>query len=116
MIVCGEIPTNVAAVVGYSDWEGVAKSRAMTVASNGAGTVGPVAVWSAPLMPGKYDIVVDVNGNGKYDSGIDALDSDDVQITGGFLVIPEYPMGAIVGLAGCLAAFGAFRVTKRRAF
>ncbi len=186
MITCGEIPTNVAAVVDYSDWEGVAKSiqlplpevtvphptiescdsagvkvdtfnpsetvyvkgdnygssasyaiyvvedvvtwvdgmfiparmagTATTVASNGAGTVGPVAVWSAPLMPGKYDIVVDVNGNGKYDSGIDALDSDDVQITGGFLVIPEYPMGAIVGLAGCLAAFGAFRVTKRRAF
>lgn len=67
-------------------------------------------------MPGKYDIVVDVNGNGKYDSGIDAIDSDDVQISGGFLVIPEYPVGAIVGLAGCLAAFGAFRVTKRRAF
>ncbi len=186
MISCGEIPTNVAAVVDYLDWEGVAKSITLplpkvtvphptiescdstgaevdtfnpsetvyvtgenygssasyaiyvvedvatwvegmsiparvagttsTVTSNGAGIVGPAAVWSAPLMPGKYDIVVDVNGNGKYDSGIDALDSGDVQITGGFLVIPEYPMGAIVGLAGCLAAFGAFRVVKRKTF
>jgi len=186
IITCGEIQTNVAATVDYSDWECVAKSiqlqlpevavphptigscnsagvkvdtfypnetvyvngdnygfsasyeiylvndvvtwvdhmliparitgTATTVASNSGGAVDPVTVWNAPLTLGKYDIVVDVNGNGRYDSEIDALDSDEVQITSGFVVIPEFPMGTLAGLAVCSAALWAFRVTKRKVF
>jgi hypothetical protein len=92
------------------------EGTATMISSTGAGFVGPVAIWGAPLVPGKYDIIVDVNGNGIYDSGIDALDSDDVEVTGGFLVIPEYELGTIAGLIGCFAAFGAFRFVKRKAF
>jgi hypothetical protein len=33
---------------------------------------------------------VDVNGNGRYDEGIDALDDNEVEITAGF-VVPEFP-------------------------
>jgi hypothetical protein len=90
---------------------------ATTVASDGSGNVQPTAVWGegAPqLTLGKYDIIVDVNGNGKYDEGIDALDSNDIVTTAGFLVIPEYWLGAILGLAGCFAAFGVFRISKRK--
>jgi hypothetical protein len=31
-----------------------------------------------------------VNGNGRYDVGIDALDDGDVEITAGFYVVPEF--------------------------
>ena len=31
---------------------------------------------------------------------------------GGFFVIPEYWLGTILGLIGCFAAFGVFRVSK----
>lgn len=37
---------------------------------------------------GDYDIVVDINENGIYDLGIDAIDSS---VTVGFSVIPEFP-------------------------
>ena len=46
-------------------------------------------MWSDPATVGKYDMVVDVNGNGLYDVGIDALDNNDVEVTAGF-VIPEF--------------------------
>jgi len=66
------------------------------------------------LKLGKYDIVVDVNGDGYYNASIDALDESYIQIRSGLLVIPEYWLGAILGLAGCFAALGVFRVTKRK--
>jgi len=65
------------------------------------------------IIPEKYDIVVDVNHNGLYDAGIDALDDNEIQVTAGFFVIPEYPFGTIVGLATGLAALGIF-TSKRR--
>lgn len=60
-----------------------------TIVSDANGTVLPTGVWSDPSAVGKYDMVVDVNGNGLYEVGIDALDNNDVEVTAGF-VIPEY--------------------------
>jgi len=73
-----------------------------------AGTV----AWYGPLTPGKYDIVVDVNGNGKYDEYIDAIDDEDIEVTAGFFIIPELSLGTIMGLSACLAAFGVFKSKK----
>jgi hypothetical protein len=42
-------------------------------------------------------MIVDVNKNGLYDEGIDALDSSDVQVTAGF-VIPEFPVLSVLFL------------------
>jgi len=49
----------------------------VTTDENGNIPAGTVA-WNGPLTPGKYDIVIDVNGNGKYDEDIDALDDEDI--------------------------------------
>jgi uncharacterized repeat protein (TIGR01451 family) len=86
----------------------------VSVASDGLGTIHPTIVWSPPLTPGRYDIVVDVNCNGLYEVGIDTLDNNDINVTAGFFVIPEVWLGTILILAGCLAAFGAFRASKRK--
>ncbi|MHB0976982.1 MAG: GEVED domain-containing protein [Candidatus Aquicultorales bacterium] len=77
--------------------------------SDATGKVSGV-VWQGAVL-GSYDIVVDVNGNGIFDSGIDALDDFDVG-PAGFIVTPV-PAGsgvssmltiviglAITGLAG----------------
>jgi len=42
------------------------------------------------------------------------LDDNDVVVTAGFLVIPEYWLGTILGLGGCFAAFGGFYMSKRK--
>ncbi len=62
---------------------------ASSIVSNAAGAIVPTDVWHNPQTVGKYDVVVDVNGNGQYDAYADALDDDDVEITAGF-VIPEF--------------------------
>jgi hypothetical protein len=85
-----------------------------TITSNNAGRILPTAVWNSPLTLGKYDIIVDVNGNGKYDAGIDALDNSDVQVTAGFVVIPEYTIGTILVLAGCVVALSVFQRVRRK--
>ena len=58
-------------------------------------------VWNSAKM-GKYDIIVDVNKNGIYDEGLDAIDDMDVN-DAGFEVIPEFttiaiPVAAIIEL------------------
>ena len=80
----------------------------VTTDANGNIPAGAVA-WNGPLTPGKYDIIIDVNSNGKYDEGIDALDDEDIEVTAGFFVIPEYPLGTVVGLAMCLAALAVYQ-------
>ena len=60
-----------------------------TVSSDPSGTILPTAVWGNPETVGRYDVVVDVNGNGQYDVGVDALDDTDIQLTAGF-VVPEF--------------------------
>jgi hypothetical protein len=42
--------------------------------TTGTGSLGPANVWPSPLTIGEYDIVLDVNRNGVYNAGIDAVD------------------------------------------
>jgi hypothetical protein len=67
-----------------------ASGTATFVSTDSSGTIPTALVWSQ-LIAGKYDIIVDVNGNGRYDVGIDALDSDDIQTTAGFYVAGGKP-------------------------
>ncbi len=41
----------------------------------------------APLVPGRYDIVIDANQNGDYDAATDGLDSGSL----GFVVVADAP-------------------------
>jgi len=61
------------------------------VSSNTEGGISPTTVWHDPQTVGNYDIAVDVNGNGHYDEGVDALDDADVEGAAGVSVIPEFP-------------------------
>ena len=85
-----------------------------SVSSDSSGNINLTAVWNKPLTPGKYDILVDVNGNGKYDADVDTLYNNKIVTTAGFSLIPEYLFGTILGVAGCFAALGAFRMYKRK--
>jgi hypothetical protein len=85
-----------------------------TVLTNGAGEIPPTVVWHKPLVPGTYDIVVDVCCDGCYNAGTDALDANDLQVAAGFLVVPEYLLGTVLGLAGFFAALGVYRLSKRQ--
>lgn len=59
----------------HSDEDYVWEAGFMT---SDTGTLGPsIFIW-LDLIPGKYDIVSDVNDNGIYDEGVDALDDFDV--------------------------------------
>lgn len=64
---------------------------AINVTSGLTGNIPPTEVWNDPPSFGLYDVIVDVNGNGKYDEGIDVLDTDDIQVTAGFIV-PEFAL------------------------
>lgn len=90
------------------------QGTATTVSSNISGNINPTVAWNKYLTAGKYDIVVDVNANGKYDVGVDALCDNRIRATAGFLIVPEYIVGTALGLVGCFVALGAFRVYKRR--
>ena len=85
----------------------------MSVTSN-AGNILPTLAWNNPLIPGKYDIIVDVNKNGIYDVGIDAIDDNDIEITAGFFVIPEITFGSAMAAASMFTALGLFAIKKKR--
>ena len=78
---------------------------ATTVTSDGAGDIPPTLLWSSPLIVGKYDIVVDVDGDGLYYAESDALDDNDIEVTAGFFVIPEVPLGTILASFSMFVAF-----------
>lgn len=84
------------------------------------GDISPTPVWNSSLVPGGYDIIVDINNNGRYDVGIDVLDTArinpcPVQHYGTLvLVVPEYWLGTIFGLTGFFGAIGVFRLSKNR--
>lgn len=84
------------------------------VSTDASGNIPPTIVWTHNLVPGKYDILIDVNCNHVYDKNVDCLVSNDININAGFFVIPEYILGAILGLAGFFAAYGVFRFSKTR--
>ncbi|WP_406661964.1 PEF-CTERM sorting domain-containing protein [Methanolobus sp. ZRKC3] len=75
---------------------------ATSVTTDDSGNILPTTIWSSAVVGG-YDIIVDVNANGNYDEGIDALDDMDVN-GAGYQAIPEFPtialpVVAILGLA-----------------
>jgi hypothetical protein len=77
--------------------------------NSGQGTQ-TIQIWNAPLLPGNYDIVMDVDRDGVFDAELDCV--DDMEITG-FFVVPEIPLGTIMGSLSMLAAFVAFVGFKR---
>jgi hypothetical protein len=83
-----------------------------TITSDASGNVPPTLLWSDPLKAGKYDIVVDVNGDGLYYAESDALDDSDVQVTAGFFVIPELPLGTMLALATSILALAIYKKRK----
>ena len=85
----------------------------ITVSSDAIGDIPATLVWGDPLVVGKYDIVVDVNGNGMYDEGIDALDDSDIEVTAGFNVIPEVPLGTIMASAVMIIALVAYAAVPK---
>jgi hypothetical protein len=84
-----------------------------TVSSDADGNIPATLVWPGLLVLGKYDIVVDVNGNGVYDEGIDALDDGDIEVTAGLNVIPEVPFGTIAVAASMGLAFYGFKTINK---
>jgi hypothetical protein len=85
---------------------------AITVSSDNEGNIPSTDVWTDPQVVGKYDVVVDVNGNGQYDEGIDALDDSDIEVTAGF-TIPEFSSYILVA-ALVVASLLAIAVPRRR--
>jgi hypothetical protein len=78
-----------------------------TVSSDSSGNIPPARVWLS-AQPGK----IDIDGNGRYEVDVDAL--DDLDISGaGFFVIPEYALGTILALAVCFAGVAVYRRSKR---
>ena len=71
----------------------------------------------APLVPGRYDIVIDANQSGVYDASADGLDSG----SSGFVVVADAPptppvpvpaitLSGIVVLIGLLCIIGGSRI------
>lgn len=87
---------------------------ATSILSDSNGSLSPTAAWSDPSTLGEYDIIVDVNGNGFYDAGIDALDNNDVEVTAGF-IIPEFTSFLILSLFMILTMLGAVLHRKTNA-
>jgi len=89
-----------------------------TLTSNVDGTVQPSLVWF-PALPSpdgsvqEYDIIIDVNKDGKYNMGIDALDELGVK-TAGLLIADEMPFGSLAALIGTLLALVVFSGVKRK--
>lgn len=84
-----------------------------SVSSDSSGDVLTTIAWVA-LFPGKYDILVDFNGDGYFNEGLDALDDSDVQVTTGFFVITEIPFGTLLSLGTCIFAFVMFKTTRSK--
>jgi len=87
---------------------------ATTVTSDAQGNIPPTLTWTGSLIPGKYDVVVDVNDNGIYDAGIDALDDSDIEITAGLFIIPEIALGTISAILCMFAALAYFSYKSRK--
>jgi parallel beta-helix repeat protein len=69
-----------------------------SVTTDASGNIPNRLIWGSAVK-GEYDLVVDVNGNGNYDAGIDALDSN---VDVGFLILDfptlVLPVASILGL------------------
>ncbi len=83
-----------------------------TVTSDGNGDIQPTLLWDDPLKQGKYDIIVDVDGDGLYYAEADALDDNDVEVTAGLFVVPE--PAVIACMFACFSGLGLFLMRKRK--
>jgi hypothetical protein len=92
------VTTNSTGAIAYSNLEGSGTS--------------PALIWASSVV-GKYDIVVDVGGDGYYNVSTDALDDMDVSNTAGFETIPEFSTIAIP-VASILGLLFFFNYRKRR--
>lgn len=86
---------------------------ATSIASDSYGNISPVTVWTDPPTLGKYDIIVDVNGNGLYDVEFDVLDDNDVDVTAGF-VVPEFTSTMILTLLMILSTLCVIFAKKKQ--
>jgi hypothetical protein len=86
---------------------------ATVVNSDLSGNIPPTLVWNPPLTVGKYDVCIDVNRNGRYDLGIDALDDSEIQASAGYQVVPEFT-ALFVLLFFAVATLLMVRAPKRR--
>ena len=73
-----------------------------TVTSDKSGNINDQQLWSS-AQSGKYDVIVDVNHNGKYDAGTDVLYTNVAAGTDLF-ALPEYTLGGFAALGACFAA------------
>jgi len=71
------------------------------------------AFASVPGDP-KWNPDADFNEDNKIDLKDYAIIASHFEQTKKLLVVPEYWMGPVLGLAGCFAGFGLFRVAKIR--
>jgi hypothetical protein len=86
------------------------KALSVQAQADGSGHLGTVSLGKLPM--GGYDIWVD---RGKPPDGwleYSTEPSSGFGCGAGLLVVPEYWMGTVLGLVGCFAAFGAFRLYK----
>ncbi len=83
---------------------------ASSVTTDSAGEFFAFVMWSS-AEEGVTDMLVDVDGNGRYNSDVDALDDNHVT---GLFVVPEYPLGVLFSLVAGLGAVIVFK--KYRGF
>jgi hypothetical protein len=108
----GNYPTYVVKDVSWSEPMDIpARIAESSVTADSSGNIAKTTIWSS-ATPGKYDIIVDVNGNSQYDAGIDVLDDLDIG-NAGFFVIPEYAIGTILALAVCFTGVAVYKWSKR---
>jgi len=75
---------------------------ATSISSDASGDIPATLLWSNPLAVGKYDIVVDVDGDGLYYMDTDALDDNDIEVTAalGTVLASLSMFGALIGYVG----------------
>ncbi len=85
---------------------------ATSVTTDSSGNITPTSIYSNAL-PGKYDIVIDINSNGQFDEN-DLL-INNVVTSAGVFVLPEYSFGALLAISACFIAFVAYAALKNGA-
>lgn len=88
-------------------------NTAINITADEFGTIAPAVVWNDPQTTGLYDIIIDVNRNGAYDAGTDVLDSNDVQLTAGF-VVPELTLAMALASLFMITALIAIQKRTRK--
>jgi hypothetical protein len=88
------------------------QGTATSVSTDLSGIIHTTLVCNETLTPGNYTILINVNGTSIYDAQADTLYT--IQILPQAQSSPEYVFGTILGLTGCFAALGAFRIYKRK--